>query len=227
MRRLIVVALLALPLGCQQSPAPGPLSVPLRQEADELAGRGEYEAAVAKYRAAANQDPDTVSLRFALGTALSHLGRRQETIAEFRFVVSRGNPGSPEVEAARGWLVSAGELAPPPAVAPSQSLEQAASPATAPAATSPTSPTPTAKRATVKVRTQPRPGTTDVNLALMRQGSGALGYTKRVKLGEAFEWSNVLPGKYRLTVEDALTSTQIWDQEVAVALGTDLVLDLK
>ena len=202
-----------------------PLSVQLRQEADELAARGEYEAAVAKYRAAANQDPDNVSLRFALGTGLSHLGRRQETIAEFRFVVSRGNPNSLEFEAARRWLISAGELAAPTAAAPAASPEQEASPTTA-AAPTPASPSGTPQSGRVTVRTEPRPGTREVKLLLLdvRRPFGLEG---TVKAGEAFEFAKVPPGNYRLTAQDRETGAELLNQEVTVVAGKDVVLDLK
>ena len=232
MRRLGLVTLLALLLGCQQSPAPGPekgslgpSSVQLREEADALAARGEYAAAVAKYQAAVNREPDDVSLRFALGTALSHLGRRQETVEQFRVVISRGNPNSPEFQAAQRWLVRAGELAERAAVPRAASLEQEASPA-APVTPAPASPSATPQSGTVKVRTEPRPGTREVRL-LLRDLREPFGLEGTVKPGEAFEFANVSPGNYRLTAEDRETGAEIWSQEVTVTAGQELVLDLK
>ena len=102
MRRLAIIALVALFLGCQQSPAPGPapvgsLTFRLKAEGDALAARGDYEGAALKYQQAANQEPEDVSIRFALGSALSHLNRREQTVEQFRFVVARGKPDSPEI----------------------------------------------------------------------------------------------------------------------------------
>mgnify|MGYP001598435521 CR=1 FL=1 len=53
----------------------GPLTVRLKAEGDALAARGEYEAAAVKYQAAANQEPEDVSIRFALGSALRAQGQ--------------------------------------------------------------------------------------------------------------------------------------------------------
>src|SRR3990172_463403 len=102
-RRLAVVLSVALFLGCQQSPAPGPapvgsLTVRLKAEGDALAGRGGYEGAALKYQQAANQEPEDVSIRFALGSALSHLNPPHKTLQQFRFVVARGKPDSPDVQ---------------------------------------------------------------------------------------------------------------------------------
>ena len=232
MRRLVLITLLALLFGCQQSPAPGPdkgplgpSSVQLREEADALASRGDYQAAVAKYQAAVKQDPDDVSLRFALGTALSHLGRRRETVEQFRFVVSRGNPNSPEFQAAQRWLVSAGELAETAAVAPAASPEQEAAPAvTTPEA--PASPPPNPQMGKVKVRMAPRPGTREIQIVL-RDVRRPAGFDGTVKPGEAFEFANVPPGNYRLTAQDGETGAEISNQEVTVVAGKDVVLDLK
>jgi|SRR5712692_5049773 len=143
---LLAVALL---LGCQQSPpsdsittpASAPTSRQLKDQGDVLVARGDYVAAATKYEAAVDQDPADVSLRFALGTALSHMNRREGTAKEFRFVLEHGRPDSPEVQAARRWLVRAGELAPTATFSPSANEE----PAGTPAPTSITSSPPTGK----------------------------------------------------------------------------------
>lgn len=234
MRRLSVVALVVLILGCQQSPPQSPASAPpkspaaqLGEEGDALAARGDYEAAAAKYRAAVAREPDDVPLRFALGVALSHLGRRQETIEQFRFVVARGNPNSQEFQAAQHWLINAGELAQTAAVEPSADAEpEAGAAASPPAASAPTSPA-SPQGAKVRVRTEPRPGIREVNIVLLAEERGELAYTKTVKPGEAFEFTGVLPGNYRLMARDAETDSELWNMQVTVARGQDLVLDLK
>jgi len=65
-------------------PGPASLGPSLGRQADGLAALGDYEAAVPKYRAALERDPEDFSLRFALGAALSHLGRREETAEQFQ-----------------------------------------------------------------------------------------------------------------------------------------------
>ena len=229
MRGLAVVTLLAFLLGCQQSPTPGPaplgsLTVQLKQEGDALAARGDYAAAVVKYQAALNQEPDDVSLRFALGTALSHLDRREETVEQFRFMVSRGSPESPEVQAARRWLIAAGELVEDVTFAPPPSAETGTVP---PAAPSPSAPQPHLGGAVkVRVTTAPRAGTRELRIVFFDPGR-ILAFDATVKPGESFEFPGVQPGTYKVTVEDPESGTPISEQQVTVQPGKDLVLDLK
>ena len=80
----------------------------LREEAALLAGRGDHQAAEAKYREALKALPDDVELHFGLGSVLSQLDRRDEAAEEFRWVLANGRPGRAEVDAARRWLAEAG-----------------------------------------------------------------------------------------------------------------------
>ncbi|MBI2153881.1 MAG: tetratricopeptide repeat protein [Candidatus Rokubacteria bacterium] len=226
MRRLAIVLSLALLLGCQ-SPTPGPapvgsLTVRLKAEGDALAARGDYEAAAVKYQQAANQEPEDVRIRFALGSALSHLGRREETVEQFRFVVARGKPDSAEVQAARRWLIAAGELTEGVTFAPSA----IAQPGAPPAATAATPPVPGGKvRGRAEARGQPR----EITIVMSNQDEAKrdMAFTKTLKLGEAFSFDDVPPGTYRLLVEDTENDSQLWDVEVTVASGKETVLDLK
>ena len=66
-------------LGCQESPTRPPANAlselsafQLKARGDGLAAVGDYERALAKYRAAVNLEPDEISLHFAL--APSRLG---------------------------------------------------------------------------------------------------------------------------------------------------------
>ena len=195
-------------------------------QADQLAALGEYGAAAEKYRAAVERDPDSVSLRFALGTALSHVGRQEETVEQFRWVVTRGAPGSPEVEVARRWLTNAGVLAREVSFAPPKGPDQEASPQAA----APVPPTRGGSVAvgTVKGRTELRGSPREVQLILGSTDDAKknMAFTKTVKLGEAFQFDNVPPGTYRLTVEDLENDTSLWDVEVTVGPGKDTVLNL-
>lgn len=219
---LVVVSLLALLAGCQQAPpsgtAPvGSMTLQLKQEGDGLAARGEYAAAADKYQAALSQEPSDLSLRFALGTTLSYLGRREDTIEQFRFVVTRGRPDSTEVQTARGWLIAAGELA--------ESVTFAAPPNPEPEV----APPPPASIATgrVKGRTVGR-GTGEVNLALRGDDdrNREIAFPQSVKLGQPYEFAGIPPGNYRLKGEDAESGTVLWDQRVTVTAGKETVLDL-
>ena len=232
MRRLAVVLSVALLLGCQQSPAPGPapvgsLTVRLKAEGDALAGRGDYERAALKYQQAANQEPDDVSIRFALGSALSHLNRREETVEQFRFVVARGKPDSTEVQAARRWLVAAGEATEAVTFAPSGPSAETAATASAPPPRPPAFNLPPGK-VRGKIEARGREGR-EVNLALIgdEQWNTDLAIPLTGKLGQAFQFDGVAPGNYRLTAEDRETGEELWDVPVTVTAGKEIVVDLK
>lgn len=233
-RALVVLVVVALLVGCQQAPPPGggtgsvhSVLAELREEGDTLAARGEYAAAVARYEAVLQRDPDDLSLRYALGVALSHLGRQPETIDAFRWVVERGQPEWPEVRTAHRWLVNAGVLAEAVAfaatLAPGPEAERAevASPRSA-------APIPSAI-GTVKGRTEARTGIRQVVLALAgdEDRNREIAFSKIVKPGEAFEFRNVPPGTYRLTAEDPDGDGEIWSAELTVAPGHNLLVDLK
>jgi hypothetical protein len=195
-------------------------------EADQLAALGQYAAAAEKYQAAVERDPDSASIRFALGTALSHVDRQGETVEQFQWVVTRGVPGSPEVEMARRWLTNAGVLAREVSFAAPTGPDREASPQAA-------APAPTARQGsvavgTVKGRTELQGQPREINLVLGSTDDAKknMAFTKTVKLGEAFQFDNVPPGTYRLTVEDSENDTSLWDLEVTVAPGKDTVLNL-
>ena len=223
-KRLLLGVALAVLLGCQQSPPPDSvnnaptksLTTQLKDEGDALAARGDYAAAAAKYQAAANREPGDLSLHFALGVALSHLNRREETVEQFRWVVTRGAPDSPETQAARRWLEDAGEL--PKAVSFATSSTPDPSVANPPST------------GRLKGKTE-RSGeaSRQVNLALVEKhdpNEEPLSFSKRLELGEAYEFQGIPPGKYRLTVEDPKTSASLWDLEVTVTADTETVLNL-
>jgi len=196
-------------------------------QADQLAALGQYAAAAEKYRAAVERDPDSASLRFALGTALSHVGRQGETVEQFQWVVTRGAPGSPEVEMARRWLTNAGVLAREVNFATPIGPDQEASPQAA--APAPSTREGSVAAGTVKGRTELRGMPREIHLVLGSTDGAKrdMAFAKTVKLGEPFQFDNVPPGTYRLTVEDSENDTWLWDLEVTVAPGKDTVLNLR
>lgn len=228
MRRLLIAAVLSLFLGCQQAPAPGPAQAPvgsltlqLKAEGDQLAARGEYEAAAVKYQAAVRQEPGNSTFWFALGTTLSHLGRRDETIDAFRRVVELGRPESEEVQVARRWLVSAG--------APGEWLAFA-SPSEA--ATKPTATPPALRgpKGTLRGTTQWAGLPAEARFSVMIVLSGddpstkGVNFSRRLWLGEPYEFANIPSGTYRLIA--ASGNTQLWEQQVTVETDRQTVLDL-
>lgn len=192
-----------------------PADSSLVQQANQLAARGEYEAAVQKYRAAVEQDPDDISLRFALGTALSHAGRQEETREQFRWVVTRGNPSSLAVQVARRWLVSAGVLAEPGTFASSENLEQRA-------------------ETTGKVKgmteangwdVKGRPSGVRIVLRGDDESNQSVVLETIVTLGEPYEFDRVPHGTYLLTAWVSETQ-RIWERKVTVEPGQETILAL-
>ncbi len=228
MRRLLIAAVLSLFLGCQEAPAPGPAQAPvgsltlqLKEEGDALAARGDYAAAAVKYQAAVRQEPGNSTFWFALGTALSHLGQREETIQAFRRVVQLGQPDSQEVQVARRWLVSAGVLGEGLAFAsPSEAAPQRT--ATAPALQGPKG----ALRGTTQWAGLPPEARISVMIVLSGDDSSTKGlnFSRRLWLGEPYEFTDIPSGTYRLIA--ASGDTQLWEQRVTVETDRQTVLDL-
>lgn len=213
MRGLFIAVAVALLLGCQTTPdrpqTPlGSSTGQLKAEGDALAARGEYAAAVVKYQAAVNQEPTDVSLHYALGVALSELGRRQETIEAFRRVVELGQPDSEEVQVARRWLVRAGVLG-----------------ESVPVASPSSGPTGTLKGKTQWTEGLPKSG---MSLKIFLSGDDAAtqgqNFRRSLVLGEPYVFENVPPGTYRITAEVKLIS--LWEQQVAVEADRETILDL-
>lgn len=224
---LILVILVFRPGGTAQvdrRSVPADPSLALRgliQQADELASVGEYGAAAVKYWAAVEHEPDEASLRFALGTALSHVGRQEETVEQFRWVVTRGDPRTPEVQVARRWLVGAGVLAEPVTFASSTGPEEDPG-------VSDRGSTPPGK---LKGRTEWRGvdlkgGPRRVRIVLRGEDESNKESTldTSVKLGEPYEFGKVPPGNYRLTAR--VSEAEFWKQRVTVEAGQETVLDL-
>lgn len=201
----------------------GSLTVRLKAEGDALAARGDYEGAALKYQQAANQEPEDVSIRFALGSALSHLNRREETVEQFRFVVAQGKPDSPEVQAARRWLIAAGETPPDVSFEPPPPQSEPAPVATA------SRPPPAFAAPLGKVRGRTEAAGLEgleVIVALNGESNVELGFRVRGRVGQPFEFDKIPPGNYRLAVEHGETSEILWDVPVTVASGKEIVVNL-
>lgn len=225
MRRLLIPAVIGLLLGCQQSQPPSPAVAPagsltalLKGEGDQLAARGDYAEAVEKYGAAVEHEPGDGSLWYALGVALSHVGRREETVAAFQRVVDLGQPEAEEVRVARAWLVRAGVLA------ESVSFARPSAPASTTAAPLP------GPKGSVRGRTG-WPGVSvdhliSVRVVLSGDDSTIRGrnFSRRIRLGDSYAFENIPPGTYRLKVRAA--RTRLWNERVTVEADKQTVLDL-
>src|SRR5258706_11627104 len=82
-------------------------------EGGALMAQGNYVTAVEKLRQAADLEPGSVAVRFALGTAYSFLEKRPDAIAQFPWVMSNARVESTERDDARRWLVRVGALVGP------------------------------------------------------------------------------------------------------------------
>ncbi len=229
MRRLLIAAVLSLFLGCQEAPAPGPAQTPvgsltlqLKEEGDQLAARGDYAAAAVKYQAAVRQEPGNSTFWFALGTAFSHLGQREDTIAAFRRVVQLGQADSQEVQVARRWLVSAGVLRESLSLASPSEGRAPSRPAAAPVPQGPKG----ALRGTTQWAGLPAEARISVMIVLSGDDSSTKGlnFSRRLWVGEPYEFADIPSGTYRLIA--ASGNTQLWEQRVTVETDRQTVLDL-
>ncbi len=226
--RLLLVAALLL-AACQQPPArqvPATSAVsPAEQmlaEGGALMAQGNYVTAVEKLRQAADLEPGSVPVRFALGTAYSFLEKRPEAIAQFRWVMSNARIESTERAEARRWLVRVGALVEPPP-APGK-LDVASSDAVAkkvdPAA-----------QGSISGQTQwtgvtPAEHQLPVTIAIVgsEDATRELRQRAQIQLGERFEFKDLREGQYRLI--GAFADQILWDQSVTVKGGkqTDVAL---
>lgn len=225
---LVGLAALGLLVGCQKaSPPPaaeGPHVAPAamaRGEADQLMERGEYAKAAGKYQEAVALEPDDMALRFALGSAYSHLGRRAEAAEQFQWAVKRGDPTADYYRGAREWLVSAGlfsegRVASDSAAGPASPAQQ---PSKGKVGGSLEWPGVNPRERLVKVR---------VTLTGDDAATRSVNVSRPFRLGERYEFSNLEPGKYRLVAksEEGAPAMELWDQQVTIEAGQATQLSL-
>ena len=225
---LLLVAALLL-AACQQPPArqvPATSAVsPAEQmltEGGALMAQGNYVTAVEKLRQAADLDPGSVAVRFALGTAYSFLEKRPEAIAQFRWVMSNARVESTERDEARRWLMRVGALVEPP---PAPGKPDMASSDTAAKKVDP------AAQGSISGQTQwtgviPAEHKVPVRIAIVgsEDATRELRQRTQVYLGERFEFKDVPEGQYRLI--GAFADKLLWDQSITVKGGkqTDVAL---
>jgi hypothetical protein len=226
MRRALVVALsLGILAGCQQATPLAPstgattesMTRRLKAEGDALMVKGDYAGALVKYQLAAGQEPGDVSIRFALGSALSYLDRRDETVAEFRWVVAHGQPGSVEVREARNWLATAG--------VPGFDNQSGGDPSVA-------SQVPATESAGRIVGQTEWPGVNfrdrvirgRVSVSGDEPRTQAVQRARPFRLGDAFEFKNLPAGNYQLVAE--AWGVKLWEQQVTVERGRNTEVSL-
>jgi len=191
-------------------------------EGGALMAQGNYVTAVEKLRQAADLEPGSVAVRFALGTAYSFLEKRPEAIAQFRWVMSNARIESTERVEARRWLVRVGALVEPssapgkPDIASSDTAAKKVDPA---------------PRGSISGQTQwtgvtPAEHQVPVTIAIVGSEDATREVRQRaqLQLGERFDFKDVPEGQYRLI--GAFADKILWDQSVTVKSGkqTDVAL---
>ena len=222
MRILFLIAALGLTLGaCQRVSPPllssaGSLTGQLRAEGDALMAQGDYERAAVKYQSALNEAPHEIAIRYALAVALSYTTRRDETIQQFKLVVSHGEPSSAEVKAAHEWLAGANALE-------NTSISGIPSVAQAEAGAA------TTGRVLGKIQWHDiNPHDRMVRITVRLTGEDLatrnVAVTRPFKIGYPYEFRNLLPGSYRLVAD--VGGTPMWDMKIDVSADHDTPLDL-
>jgi hypothetical protein len=215
-RRAAVLALLVLAAaGCDgRAPALTAPAAPAstenpREEAPLLASRGDYVGAETKYRAALAAEPDDVPLHFGRGSVLTQLDRRDEAIEEFRWVVTHGRPGRPEVDGARAWLAQAGIGAPAPATVAAAAADPQSAGQLVGSLTWPD--VPAAKNFGIRV--------------VVERADGGERKTVRSKLNGTYAIDGLADGAYKVT--GLAGPVRVWsDLPVTVAAGRPTTFDL-
>jgi len=212
-----LAALLMLLSACQgPAPAPPGAAPDLAAQAAEALEKGDYQRAADLYGRALEAAPESLPLHYGLGVAASHLGNKDVTILEFKWVLARGATGSPEVEAARRWLMSVGAL-PRPAVA----------------ATRPADEGPGLSHGSVEGRAsfaegseEPRPLQRMLVILVGQPNSPTKEerYNLRTDENGRFRFPKVVPGPYMLT--DRVAGPPKWRMRIEIQPGQEMVLDL-
>ena len=188
--------------------------------------RGDYAGAAARYREAVQKEPESLTLHFALGNALSRLNQVDETAQEFAWVLEHGRPDQQEVAMARQWLIEAGRLSEPATASTSPSVPSASEPAAPDTAPD----KPTVGYGALKGKTlwpglpkDDQPVTLD--LRVTGEGPNAANQFRfHIGLGKPYTMSRLPAGPYR--VVGRVRDLVLWDTRVVIAPNAETVLDL-
>jgi hypothetical protein len=204
--------------GCHAAPSPVPMAPDDDgRRAAEAMDAGDYGRAAMLYRRAVTRAPDSVPLRYRLGVATSYLEDKPETIRQFRWVVERGQPGTPEVDSARSWLVKAGVL-PPSSARPEAPARAAGDDQPAMAAVASVE-----GRAVSPGDGGPVP-LKRLQIYLTEHPSRTNQYRVRTDADGRFRFASVPPGIYQLS--DRVAGQAMWRLRVVAKPGQIVFLDL-
>lgn len=226
MRRGLLLAAALLLCACQQTPvSPNPASAvlsPAEQlclEGDAFLAKGDYSNAVEKYRQAVDLEPSAVPARFALGTAYSFLDKRPEAVVQFRWVLANAAPSSKEHQESHEWLTRVGALI-APATAPTEGAlrdeKRVVDPSTVGRLVGRTEWPEITPKIRLITGTMSLIGDEPVTHDVKR--------SRAFRLGDAYEFKDVPPGRYRVVA--LIDGTTVWDEKVTVEAGKDNQLTL-
>jgi hypothetical protein len=192
----------------------------LRAEAEALMGKPDYAGAAEKYRTALALSPESVPLRFGLGTAFSFLDKKREAIEEFKWVLVHAGADTREHQEARRWLLRVGALPRPAATETAKAGETSTESPTSYEVKTPEDkgrlfaktewPGVTPRKRFVRGRVGVE-GLDDANRDYKRN--------RPFRLGDVFEFRDMPPGKYRLVAKDEDKDVGLWDQQIQIPGG--------
>ena len=210
-------------LGCQREapapslaapPAPPSAAASFIAEGDALLAAGDAAGAVTRYERAIAVEPENISARYGLGTALSHLDRGPEAAVQFQWVLKLGGARSPLVPRARAWLAKQNALPAPPT--------------TTRVAVPPEQRGPGRVSGRLGWRGGLGGGDTPVEIELSQDNIRGLSLTRRTaaRVPGEFRLERVAPGHYRLSVRTRTLSIELWRRFVVVEPNADVVVEL-
>ena len=220
----LAIGLAPLLAGCQTGP-PEPKSAVRATpdhatQAREALERGDYGEAATLLREALVLYPNDLEAHYRLAVSASYLHLRNEAIREFQWVMVHGPADSPEVKAARDWLVLAGVLAERPTAAAAGLLSEESMLAALPDSASLSGKAMWGDDGFVKPMTR---------FQLFLKGvvnspTEEQYYLLRTDQDGGFRFTGVVPGEYVLT--DGVASQPTWRLRVLLRPGQSQILDL-
>jgi hypothetical protein len=181
--------------------------------------QGDYATAALALRQFLAFNPNDLEARYGLAVSASHLNSKDEAVREFQWVLANGHEGSPEVEAAREWLLQAGipvvtatprAETPPVEQQPSQRMELAG----------------VSGKAIWEEGGSPKP-MPRLQLFLKGVPNSPVRdeyHVLRTDQEGTYRFTDVKPGEYMLT--DKIAGRPTWRIRVSLAPGQNVALDL-
>jgi tetratricopeptide (TPR) repeat protein len=212
----LAAALALAVLGCGRATPPRPRAADTADTAsDALAAfeQQDWERAASLLRQALLREPTSVRLHYALAITASHLGRRDEAIQEFQWILANAPAGSPEARTARDWLTEAGVM-PRGSVANAETTDDTVGDGGIRGRVRPPAAEPAISQARLQLFLKGVPGTPTAG----RQ------YVLRTDDDGRFEFKRIPAGTYKLT--NRVAGRPAWRMRVELPPGGPIELEL-